>query len=147
MLGAGWQRGVMRALMWFRAGTAPFVPAASTDAQTVTLAGAGATFAFPLYTKWSQAYLVERGVRVTYQPVGSGEGIRRFVTGAADFGGTDALPTDAQMGQASGQVLYLPMVAGSVVPLYNIKDVEPKPAPPTTPGGPPPPPPKAIGTG
>src|SRR3989454_12050132 len=146
MLGAGMHKRVMRALVLVLAGTAAFLPAASTDAQTVTLAGAGATFAFPLYTKWSQAYLVERGVRVTYQPVGSGEGIRRFVTGAVDFSGTDALPTDEQMAQASGQVLYLPMVAGAVVALYNIKDVEPKPAPPT-PGVPPPPPPKAIGPG
>ena len=146
MLVAEMPKCVSRALILVLAGTAVFSPAASTDAQTVTLAGAGATFAFPLYTKWSQAYLAERGVRVTYQPVGSGEGIRRFVTGAVDFGGTDALPTDAQMGQASGQVLYLPMVAGAVVALYNIKDVEPKKTPPT-PGVPPPPPPKAVGPG
>src|SRR5437773_11271982 len=115
---------VSRALILVLAGTAVFSPAASTDAQTVTLAGAGATFAFPLYTKWSQAYLAERGVRVTYQPVGSGECIRRFVTGAVDFGGTDALPTDAQMVQASGQVLYLPLVVGDGVAVFNIKDVD-----------------------
>src|SRR2546427_2116446 len=146
MLVAEMPKCVSRALILVLAGTAVFSPAASTDAQTVTLAGAGATFAFPLYTKWSQAYVVDGGVGGPPQPVGSGEGIRRFVTGAVDFAGTDALPTDAQMGQASGQVLYLPMVAGSIVPLYNIKDVEPKPAPPT-PGVPPPPPPKAIGPG
>ena len=146
MLVAGMNRFVICALIAAVVGMTALTPVAPTEAQTVALLGAGATFAFPLYVKWSQAYALERGVRVTYQPVGSGEGIRRFVTGAADFAGTDALPTDAQMGQASGQVLYLPMVAGSVVPLYNIKDVEPKPAPPT-PGVPPPPPPKAIGPG
>src|SRR5881296_329221 len=141
MLMAGMHRFCFRALVVVLAGIAALVPVAATDAQTVALLGAGATFAFPLYAKWSQAYALERGVRVTYQPVGSGEGIRRFVTGAADFAGTDALPTDAQMGQASGQVLYLPMVAGAVVAIYNIKDVEPKKTPPT-PGVPPPPPPK-----
>lgn len=139
-------RVVIRALVMVLAVTATLPPLAVTDAQSVTLLGAGATFAVPLYTKWSQAYLAERGVRVTYQPVGSGEGIRRFVTGGVDFGGTDALPTEEQMARASGQVLYLPMVAGAVVPLYNIKDVEPKKTSPT-PGVPPPPPPKAVGPG
>src|SRR5437773_10386674 len=114
MLVAEMPKCVSRALILVVAGTAAFSPAASTDAQTVTLAGGGGTFAFPLYTKWSQAYLVERGVRVTYQPVGSGEGIRRFVTGAADFGGTGALPTDAHRGQASGLVLALPSGARGV---------------------------------
>ncbi|TMI72721.1 MAG: phosphate ABC transporter substrate-binding protein PstS [Bacillati bacterium ANGP1] len=123
MLVAGMNRFVICALIAAVVGMTALTPVAPTEAQTVALLGAGATFAFPLYVKWSQAYALERGVRVTYQPVGSGEG-----------------------SQASGQVLYLPMVAGSVVPLYNIKDVEPKPAPPT-PGVPPPPPPKAIGPG
>src|SRR2546429_9821489 len=108
MLVAEMPKCVSRALILVLAGTAVFSPAASTDAQTVTLAGAGATFAFPLYTKGSQAYLAERGVRVTYQPGGSGEGIRRFVTGAVDFGGTDALATHAPTGSATGEGLYPP---------------------------------------
>src|SRR3989454_4893577 len=141
MLVAGMNRFVLRTLIAAVVGMTALTPVAPTEAQTVALLGAGATFAFPLYAKWSQAYALERGVRVTYQPVGPGEGIRRFVTGAADFAGTDALPTDAQMGQASGQVLYLPMFAGSVVPRYNIQHLQPKPAPPPTPGIPPPPPP------
>src|SRR5207247_10229163 len=95
MLGAGMHKRVMRALVLVLAGTAAFSPAASTDAQTVTLAGAGATFAFPLYTKWSQAYLVERGVPVTCPPVGSGPGIPRLVPRCADFGGTGGLPAVA----------------------------------------------------
>lgn len=140
------QKFVPRAMVIILGLTAALSPVAVTDAQSVALLGAGATFAVPLYSKWSQAYLSERGVRVTYQPVGSGEGIRRFVNGVVDFAGTDALPTDAQMGQASGQVLYLPMVAGAIVALYNIKEVEPKKTPPT-PGVPPPPPPKAVGPG
>src|SRR5947209_20267271 len=99
MLVAEMPKCVSRALILVLAGTAVFSPAASTDAQTVTLAGAGATFAFPLYTKWSQAYLAERGVRVTYQPVGSGEGIRRFVTGALDLWWTLALATYTHSGR------------------------------------------------
>lgn len=133
----------VRALMVALAGAAALGPLTATHAQTVALLGAGATFPAPLYTKWSQAYAAERGVRLTYQPVGSGEGIRRFVTGAADFGGTDALPTNSQMAQASGQVLYVPIVAGAVVPVYYIKDVAPKGAPPA----PSAPPAKEVGPG
>src|SRR2546430_1844053 len=88
MLVAGMNRFVLCAVIAALVGMTVLTPVAPTEAQTVALLGAGATFAFPLYAKWLQAYALERGVRVTYQPVGSGEGIRRFVTGAADFAGT-----------------------------------------------------------
>lgn len=96
------------------------VPA--VDAQPVILAGAGATFPFPLYSRWSQIYASEKGIRITYQPVGSGAGIQQFVAGTVDFAGTDALPTEAQLAQASGQILFIPMVAGAVVPVYNLRE-------------------------
>ncbi len=118
------------------------VPA--VDAQPMILAGAGATFPFPLYSRWSQIYAAEKGVRITYQPVGSGSGIQQFVAGAVDFGGTDALPTEAQLARASGQVLFIPMIAGAVVPVYNLRepsaDTEAPPGTEATPG-------KVIGPG
>lgn len=92
-------------------------------AQTVTLNGAGATFPFPLYSKWSQVYAAERGVRINYQSIGSGGGIRQFIAKTVDFGASDSPMTDEQIGQAGGRVLHIPMVAGAVVPVYNIPGV------------------------
>ncbi len=93
------------------------------SAQAVRLVGAGATFPGPLYAKWAHVYAAERGVSINYQPVGSGEGIRLFVAQAADFGATDALPTRDQLARATGQVVFLPMVGGAVVPVYAVPDV------------------------
>jgi phosphate transport system substrate-binding protein len=93
------------------------------SAQSVTLVGAGATFPGPLYAKWAQVYAAERGVRINYQPVGSGEGMRLFAGQAADFGATDALPTREQLAHATGQVLFLPMVGGAVVPVYAVPNL------------------------
>ncbi len=118
----------------------PIVGVPVVDAQPVILAGAGATFPFPLYSRWSQVYAAEKGVRITYQPIGSAAGIQQFVAGAVDFGATDALPTAAQLAQASGQVLFIPMVAGAVVPVYNLREPEPEPAQDATPS-------KTIGPG
>jgi len=97
----------------------------AVDAQQVMLAGAGATFPYPLYARWAAAYAAQRGVRITYQPIGSAGGIQQFVAGAVDFGATDALPTAAQLAQASGQVLFIPTVAGAVVPVYNLREQGP----------------------
>lgn len=95
-----------------------------TPAQTpVTLTGAGATFPFPLYSKWSQVYEAERGVRINYQSVGSGAGIRQFMARTVDFGATDGPMTDEQIRQAGGRPLHIPMVAGAVVPVYNVPGV------------------------
>lgn len=92
-------------------------------AQTITLNGAGASFPFPLYSKWSQVYAAERGVQINYQSIGSGAGIRQFVARTVDFAGTDAPMTDEQIAQAGGRPLHIPMVAGAVVPVYNIPGV------------------------
>lgn len=113
-----WSRGLAAMLVT----AVLLVGVAAVDAQPVTLAGAGATFPSPLYARWSQVYAAEKGVRITYEPIGSGGGIHQFVAGAVDFGATDALPTDAQLAQASGQVLFIPMIAGAVVLVYNVKE-------------------------
>lgn len=95
------------------------------SAQPVTLVGAGATFPFPLYSKWSQVYAAERGVQINYQSIGSGGGIQQFISKTVDFGASDGPMTDEQIARAGGRVLHLPMVAGAVVPVYNVPGVGP----------------------
>ncbi len=95
------------------------------SAQTVTLVGAGATFPFPLYSKWSQVYAADRGVQINYQSIGSGGGIRQFIAKTVDFGASDGPMTDEQIAQAGGRVLHIPMVAGAVVPVYNVPGIGP----------------------
>jgi len=97
--------------------------AAPSGAQAITINGAGATFPFPLYSKWSQVYAGEKGVQINYQSIGSGGGIRQFMEKTVDFGATDGPMTDEQIGQAGGRVLHIPMVAGAVVPVYNVTGV------------------------
>ncbi len=112
-----------RALMAAVAVAGAVLPALPTGAQTVTLNGAGATFPFPLYSKWSQVYAAERGVQINYQSIGSGGGIRQFIAKTVDFGAADGPMTDEEIAQAGGRVLHIPMAAGAVVPVYNIPGV------------------------
>jgi phosphate transport system substrate-binding protein len=90
----------------------------------VTLNGAGATFPFPLYSKWSQVYAASSGVQINYQSIGSGGGIRQFIARTVDFGASDGPMTDEQIARAGGVVLHIPMVAGAVVPVYNVAGVD-----------------------
>ncbi|MDR7463731.1 MAG: phosphate ABC transporter substrate-binding protein PstS, partial [Armatimonadota bacterium] len=112
-----------RALMVAVAVAGTVLPALPAGAQPITLNGAGATFPFPLYSKWSQLYAAERGVQINYQSIGSGGGIRQFIAKTVDFGASDGPMTDEQIAQAGGRVLHIPMVAGAVVPVYNIPGV------------------------
>ncbi len=91
--------------------------------STVILNGAGATFPYPLYSKWSQVYAAETGVQINYQSIGSGGGIRQFIAKTVDFGASDGPMTDEQIAQAGGRVLHIPMVAGAVVITYNVPGV------------------------
>lgn len=89
------------------------------------LRGAGATFPAPLYKQWLDQYrAVEPGVTVTYEPVGSGEGVRLFVQGRVDFGASDAAMSDAEMAKVGGGVQLVPTAAGSIVLAYNLPGVE-----------------------
>jgi phosphate transport system substrate-binding protein len=91
---------------------------------TVTLRGAGATFPAPLYQAWIQGYREQHpGVAITYDPVGSSEGQRRFLGDAVDFGASDAALTDEQMAGATGGVRLVPVTAGIVVLAYNLPDL------------------------
>jgi len=96
-------------------------------AQT-TLNGAGATFPYPMYSKWFNEYhKLHSDVQINYQSIGSGGGIRQVTEGTVDFGASDMPMTDAQLAEAQSKlktkVLNLPSVLGAVVPAYNIPGV------------------------
>ncbi len=85
-----------------------------------TLNGAGASFPNPIYTKWFDAYNKKTGVKINYQSIGSGGGIRQFTEGTVDFGATDGPMNESQIAAVNGNVLHLPTVLGAVVVTYNL---------------------------
>ena len=85
-----------------------------------SLTGAGATFPNPIYTKWFDAYSKKTGVKINYQSIGSGGGIRQFTEGTVDFGATDGPMNESQIQAVNGNVLHLPTVMGAVAVIYNI---------------------------
>jgi phosphate transport system substrate-binding protein len=89
-------------------------------AKDVELIGAGATFPYPLYSKMFDVYNKEYGVKVNYQAIGSGGGIRQLINKTVDFGGSDAIMSDKDLAEASAPVLHIPTCAGAVVPTYNL---------------------------
>jgi len=90
-----------------------------------TLNGAGATFPYPMYSKWfSEYHTLHPDVQINYQSIGSGGGIRQVLAGTVDFGASDGPMTDEQLGQfKSGKLFHIPTVLGAVVPAYNIPGV------------------------
>lgn len=86
------------------------------------LLGAGATFPYPLYSKMFDVYHKEYGVKVNYQAIGSGAGIRQLLNKTVDFGGSDAIMSDKDQTQASLPILNIPTCAGAVVITYNLPD-------------------------
>ncbi|MFH1387520.1 MAG: phosphate ABC transporter substrate-binding protein PstS [bacterium] len=88
-------------------------------ALAVDLNGAGATFPYPIYSKWFAQYKKEKGSQVNYAPIGSGGGIRQFMAGVVDFGASDAPMSDKEIADAGGDVLHIPTVAGAVAVVYN----------------------------
>lgn len=90
--------------------------------KIVKLNGAGSTFVFPIMSKWTALYDdVESKVRVNYQSIGSGGGIRQVIAGTVDFGATDGPMTQEQLDEAKKPVVHIPIVMGAVVPIYNLK--------------------------
>ncbi len=95
----------------------------SAVAQT-TLNGAGATFPYPMYSKWfSEYHKLHSDVEINYQSIGSGGGIRQVLAGTVDFGASDGPMTDEQLAQAKTKILHVPTVLGADVPAYNIPGV------------------------
>jgi phosphate transport system substrate-binding protein len=88
------------------------------------LNGAGATFPYPMYSKWfSEYHKLHPEVEINYQSIGSGGGIRQVLAGTVDFGASDGPMSDEQLGQAKIKILHIPTVLGAVVPAYNIPGV------------------------
>jgi phosphate transport system substrate-binding protein len=100
--------------------TAAAKPSTSSGAD---LTGAGATFPYPIYSKWFSDYATETGVKINYQSIGSGGGIRQLTEGTVDFGASDAPMTDAELVKAKGPILHFPTVLGAVVITYNLAGV------------------------
>jgi phosphate transport system substrate-binding protein len=96
--------------------------AASTSAFAADITGAGATFPFPIYSKWADAYKKETGNGLNYQSIGSGGGIKQIQAKTVTFGATDA-PLKAEQLEKDGLVQW-PMVMGAIVPVVNIEGVK-----------------------
>jgi phosphate transport system substrate-binding protein len=89
-----------------------------------TLNGAGATFPYPMYSKWfSEYHKAHPDVEINYQSIGSGGGIRQVLAGTVDFGASDGPMTDAQLAEAKFKIFHIPTVLGSVVPAYNVPGI------------------------
>ena len=92
-------------------------------AQT-TLNGAGATFPYPMYSKWfSEYHKLHPDIQINYQSIGSGGGIRQVINGTVDFGASDGPMTDEMLKEAKTKILHMPTVLGADVPAYNIPGV------------------------
>jgi phosphate transport system substrate-binding protein len=104
-----------------------FTLAAAAVAQsggTLLINAAGATFPYPIYSKWFDVYhTAHSNVQINYQSIGSGGGIRQLLAGTVDFGASDAPMTDDQLGQSKVKILHFPTVLGAVVPTYNVAGV------------------------
>jgi phosphate transport system substrate-binding protein len=98
---------------------------ATTTASTANLTGAGSTFIYPLFSRWFSEYASQTGVKVNYQSIGSGGGIRQLSEQTVDFGDSDAPMTDAELAKAKGgPILQFPIVLGAVVVTYNLPQLK-----------------------
>jgi phosphate transport system substrate-binding protein len=105
-------------------GKEPTTTATSPRATQRVINGAGATFPNPIYSKWFDEYgKTHPGVRINYQPIGSGGGIKQLISQTVFFGATDGPMTDEQLKSAPGPILHFPTVLGGVVPIYHLEGV------------------------
>ncbi|HXY78325.1 MAG TPA: phosphate ABC transporter substrate-binding protein PstS [Candidatus Acidoferrales bacterium] len=92
--------------------------------QTLLLNAAGATFPYPIYSKWFDVYHTQHpNIQINYQSIGSGGGIRQLQGGTVDFGASDMPLTDDQISQFKVKILHFPTVLGAVVPTYNVPGI------------------------
>jgi phosphate transport system substrate-binding protein len=118
---------------------AAFLVACSSEARTgsdtthvsasrsgsVALTGAGATFPYPIYSKWFSDYATKTGVKINYQSIGSGGGIRQLSEQTVDFGASDSPMSDDELAKAKGgPILHFPTVLGAVALIYNLPQLE-----------------------
>ncbi len=115
--------------MHVRARALPLIVAATLGvsplvAQSVDLTGAGATFAYPIYSRWISDYVAKTGLRINYQSIGSGGGVRQLSERTVDFGASDAPVPDAELARLGDRrILHIPTVVGGVVAAYNLPGV------------------------
>ncbi len=103
---------------------AALLAAATAGATAQNINGAGATFPYPIYSRWFSEYSqLHPNVKINYQSIGSGGGIRQVTEGTVDFGASDGPMTDDQIKSAKVKVMHIPTVLGAVVPVYNIPGV------------------------
>jgi phosphate transport system substrate-binding protein len=96
--------------------------AAATTVQAAEISGAGATFPYPIYAKWAEAFKAKTGVAMNYQSIGSGGGIKQIQSKTVDFGASD-MPLKAEELEKSG-LLQFPMIMGGEVATINVKGIE-----------------------
>lgn len=115
----------LAAILFVSAAEMTAAPGHSLPASgTVLLNAAGATFPYPIYSKWFDVYHQKfPNVQINYQSIGSGGGIRQVLEGTVDFGASDGPMTDQQLAQAKVKILHFPTVLGADVPTYNIPGV------------------------
>ena len=113
---------MLRRFTYFALGAMLCVGAAV--AQT-NLNGAGATFPYPIYSKWFNEYhKVHSDIQINYQSIGSGGGIRQLTQQTVDFGASDGPMSDQQLSEAGRKIYHIPTVLGAVVPAYNVPGVK-----------------------
>jgi phosphate transport system substrate-binding protein len=100
-----------------------FLAGAVSCARAQKLTGAGATFPYPLYSKWFDMYNAKTGVQINYQSIGSGGGIQQVKAGTVDFGASDAPLNNQKLKEMPRPVLHFPTVAGAVAVAYNLPGV------------------------
>ena len=97
---------------------------ALSAAQAQKLTGAGATFPYPIYSKWFSEYSAAHpGVEINYQSIGSGGGIRQVTAGLVDFGASDMPMADDALAASKIKLIHIPTVLGAVVPIFNVTGV------------------------
>lgn len=97
---------------------------ALSTVQAQKLTGAGATFPYPIYSKWFAEYSAAHpGVEINYQSIGSGGGIRQVTSGIVDFGASDMPMTDQMLAASKVKLVHIPTVLGAVVPIFNVQGV------------------------
>src|SRR5437868_7759530 len=93
----------------------------ATASAQMMINGAGATFPYPIYSKWFDEYAkVDPSVRFNYQSIGSGGGQKQILAQTVDFGASDGPMSDENLAKAPGKLLHIPTVAGAVVVTYNV---------------------------
>src|SRR5437660_2425092 len=96
---------------------------ATANPAATSLTGPGATFPYPIYSKWFDMYHEKTGIEINYQSIGSGGGIQQIKAGTVDFGASDAALSDARLKEMPRRILHFPMVGGAVVLAYNLPSV------------------------